>query len=112
LYLLMTIAMVGSFVQMHRRNHRSWEAIVARMSPECRSAWTAATSAQAEALYSLWMKTPRAAFRDAGVLMEMADYTDRNSPNSDPARVQFARSAALQLRLASAGAMIRRISLQ
>ena len=83
---------------------------MARMSPECRSAWTATSSAQAEALNSIWMKTPRAAFRDAGALMEIADYTERNALNFDSARVQFVRTAALQLRLASTGAMIRRIS--
>lgn len=85
---------------------------MARMSPECRSAWTATSSAQAEALNSVWMKTPRAAFRDAGALMEIADYTERNALNFDPARVDIVRTAALHLRLACTGAMIRQISLR
>jgi len=105
----MTTAMVGSFVQMHRRSHRSWEAIMARMSPECRSAWTAVSTAGA--LNSICTKAPRAAFRDAGVLMEIADYTERNALNFDPARMRFVRAAALKLRLASALAMIRLVSL-
>jgi len=96
--------MVCSFVQMHSRSHRSWEAIVARMSPEGRLAWSATGSAQVEAPNTI---SPRAAFHDAGVLMEMADFAERNAPGYDAARM---RVAALQLRFAAVGAMVSRAS--
>jgi len=101
---------VNWFVQMHQRNSRSWEAILARMSPACRLAYT--SSAPSEALRRHWAQTPRAAFRDAGALMEMAEYAERNLLGEDPAKLQDIRHAALQLRLASTGAMIRRFSLR
>ena len=104
--------MANWFAQMHLRNHRSWEAISARMSPECRLAWTTTAPARAEALDAIWIKSPWAAFRDAGLLMEMADYAERNSLSEDSARMQTVRASALQLRLAATGAMIRRISLR
>ena len=110
LFLLISIAMVNWFLQMHQRNSRSWEAILARMSPACRLACT--SSAPSEALNLLSAQTPRSAFRDAGVLMEMADYVERNSLSKDLANLQNIRDAALQLRLASTGAIIRRISLR
>jgi len=48
------------------------------------------------------------AFRDAGVLMEMADYEERNAPGADSARRQDIRIVALKLRLAAARAIIKR----
>jgi len=48
------------------------------------------------------------AFRDAGVLMEMADYEERNAPGADSARRQDIRIVALKLRLAAARAIIQR----
>jgi len=110
IFLLITAVMVNWFVQMHQRNSRSWEAILARMSPACRLAYT--SSAPSEALRRHWAQTPRAAFRDAGALMEMAEYAERNLLGEDPAKLQDIRHAALQLRLASTGAMIRRFSLR
>jgi hypothetical protein len=44
--------------------------------------------------------------------MEMAEYAERNLLGEDPAKLQDIRHAALQLRLASTGAMIRRFSLR
>lgn len=55
------------------------------------------------------MKNPRAAFRDSGVLLEMADYAERNAVSCDSARLEAVRMAAVQLRMASTRVMIRRI---
>jgi hypothetical protein len=102
--------MVGPAIEMHRRNHRSWPAIVARMSPECRLAWSATASSQPEAVNFLSAKSPWAAFRDAGVMMEMADFAERNAMNLDPVRVQAVRIRAIQLRFAALESMVRRRS--
>ena len=102
--------MVSWLAQMHRRNSRSWEGMLARMSAECRLQWSAAPSARAEALDAIWMKDPRAAFRESGVLLEMADYAERNALACDQARMEMVRAAGLELRAAATRAMIRRIS--
>jgi len=39
--------------------------------------------------------------------MEMAEYAERNALQSDSASIRFFRNAALELRLAAAGAVIR-----
>ena len=100
--------MVNWFAKMHLRNRRSWAAIVAHSSAECRRACAASTSAQIGTLASAWSKSPRVAFHDAGVLMEMAAYEERNVPGADSARRQDIRIAALKLRLAATRAIIQR----
>jgi hypothetical protein len=42
--------------------------------------------------------------------MEMADYAERNAFDAGSASLQAFRSAALELRFAAAGAVIRRVS--
>ena len=107
IFLLITAVMVNWFVRMHLRNRRSWQAIEARMSPECRHAWAAGGLGQPEALSSIWSAMPQVAFRDAGVLMEMADYLENNTLTLDSEQIQNIRSSILNLRLAAARAMIR-----
>jgi hypothetical protein len=58
------------------------------------------------------MKNPRAAFRDSGVLLEMADYAERNALTYDSARMEMVRAAGLELRAAATRAMIRQISIR
>jgi hypothetical protein len=106
-FLLAATVMVSSFVHLYRRERRSWEAIMARMSPACRRAWVISNGS--EALNLAWTRTPRIAFRDAGVLMEMAEYMERNSTSCDGTRLELVRSAALDLRFAAAGAIFSRI---
>src|SRR5690348_14032252 len=98
--------MVGSSIEMHRRNHRSWPTIVARMSPECRVAWSATASSQSAAVKFVGAKSAWAALRDDGVLMEMADYEERNAIQPDVVHVQSVRISAIELRFAAAGAII------
>jgi hypothetical protein len=99
--------MASSFVEMHRRNHRSWPSIVERMSPENRLAWGAAATAKSQQAASISITSPWAVFRDAGVLMEMAYYAERNGTDLDSGRLQALRLNAIQLRFAAAGAIIR-----
>jgi hypothetical protein len=110
-FLLITAVMVNWFIQMHRRSLRSWRDIVARLSPQCSAGYGAIESGQAEAIGGIWVKLPRVALHDAGVLMEMVEYAERNSITVDPVRLQLVRSTALQLRIAATGAMIRSMSL-
>jgi len=109
LLLFIAATMVFWFAQMHRGSRRSWEEMLACISPECRAACASGTSAEAEVLASIWTMTPRKAFRDAGLLMQMAEYAERNASPYDPARMQHIGSAALRLRIAAAHAMVRRL---
>jgi hypothetical protein len=101
--------MLASFIEFHQRNRRSWRQIVARMSPQSRLEWNLVSSAQAEVIGASWSRSPRAAFRDSGVLPEMADYAERHALSCDPARMRAVRAAALELRTAATRAMIRQI---
>jgi hypothetical protein len=79
------------------------------MTPESRVAWGAMASSQPDPVKLLGAKSPWAAFHDAGVLMEMADYAERNAINFDPVRAQAVRISAIQLRFAAAGAIIKHV---
>ena len=79
------------------------------MSPESRMQWNSSAGARAETVGAIWMRDPRAAFRDSGVLLEMADYAERNAVSCDSARLEAVRTAALELRVAATRVMIRRI---
>ena len=78
------------------------------MSPECRAVHAGTKSAEAEVLVSMWMNAPIAAFHDAGVLMEMSQYAERNSLSCDAKQLQVIRVAAIQLRLGSVRTIVRR----
>ncbi|MBS1803909.1 MAG: hypothetical protein JST28_11120 [Acidobacteria bacterium] len=108
MFLLITAVLASWFVRMHLRNRRSWQAIVARTSPECRRVWAASGLGQPEAFPSMWSAVPRVAFRDAGVLMEMADYVENNTAILDSEQMQNIRISIVRLRLAAARAIIRR----
>ena len=79
--------MVYTFAEMHRRNHRSWPAIVGRLS-------NPGALNEGSAPRRRWN-----IFSDAGVLMEMADYAERNAHHSDVASLAVIRINAAQLRL-------------
>ncbi|WP_162601922.1 hypothetical protein [Occallatibacter savannae] len=93
---------------MRQRSARSWEMIVAGLSAEARVQWSSTPAARAEALAAIWMSRPETAFRDSGVLLEMADYAERNAVSRDAARLEEVRTAALRLRTAAMGAMMQR----
>lgn len=92
LFQLVTISLVALYLAwsdfaLHRRNQRSWEAIVARLRPDPearaglstdfwrdRSRTSASTTAQRHpSRQSLWIR-----FVNAGVFLEMADFACRN----------------------------------
>ena len=74
-------------VELHVRNHRSWEAIVERLTP-------------AEQRHSDWSR-----LKCAGVLMEMADYVERKVSGADPAQLAAMRRDAIAIRMDSAKAL-------
>ena len=108
LLLLITALLVLWFAQMQRRALRSWDGIVARLSPESRTQWNSSRGARAETVGAFWMRNPRAAFRDSGVLLEMADYAERNAVSCDLARLEAVRIAAFELRTAATRMMMRK----
>jgi hypothetical protein len=89
-YAVIATYLVYAAADFHRRNHRSWQAIVSRLSPDA----SAATR-------------PRRQFRNAGVMMEMADYIERNARDFDAMSLLAFRANALRMRFAALGALIR-----
>jgi len=109
-FILITGVLVGTSVEKHRRNRRSWPAIVDRMSPEAKLQWnTSASVPRPEVMGEVWIGNPRAAFRDSGVMMEMADYAERNAPLSDSTRMQTVRTAAVKLRTVATRRLIEQV---
>jgi hypothetical protein len=76
---------------MRRRVCRSWQAISIRLSPACYEITTSSAS--------LRPIEPRVSYRDAGVMMECADYAERNAPNLDHVVIAGLRNDALQIRI-------------
>ena len=92
---------------LHARNQRTWDEIVGRLSP----AWNGAGSVEADKLplatSKLWT-----AYRDAGVIMELADYAHHHGRDFDASSVQELRVTALCLRFTALKALAGRISLR
>ena len=101
---LVATFMVLSVTGQYRRSHRSWQAIVSRLSVEC----DGRTALHASRNINLALAHPWTAFRDAGVMMEMADYIERHSPEIDAASLQSLRLTAIQMRFLSLRALISR----
>lgn len=94
--------LIYSRVEMRRRLCRSWQAIASRLSPGCFD--TSSTAA------SLGMIEPRVRYRDAGVMMEIADYAERNVRNLDHILIEELRSNALQIRIGILKTLLSRAS--
>jgi hypothetical protein len=107
------ITMVGVYVAkwrsaMRRRNTQSWDAIVARMRPDPRakslsdeSIWNGSLNVTPEEKWrlirgaqGLWT-----IYENARVMLEMADYTARNSEFLDLELLASLRSDAMQIRV-------------
>src|SRR6266536_1331174 len=69
---------------LHHRNMQSWESLVARLHPK----WSVGGERR------LW-----GMFREAGVMLEMADYAERNGTSVDLAIVNTLRRDALRIRI-------------
>jgi len=103
---LMALFMFRRWSELHARNRRSWDEIVSRLSP----AWKCADLLQPGDTTLLAAARLWTVFRDAGVMMELADYADRDG--RDSGSVQELRFTALSLRFAALRALASRISLR
>jgi hypothetical protein len=99
LFLLISSYLIFSRVELRRRACRSWHAITGSLSP----VWTGEVSSGRPA-------SPRALYRDAGAMMAMADYAERNASSLDRALIEDLRSNALQLRSIALKALLIRSS--
>jgi hypothetical protein len=107
-FTLTAFYIVYRWSELRRRNQRSWQQIVSRLS----HAWNGAGSLEPgdRTLFSadgLW-----AVYRDAGVMMELADYACRHGRDFDVSSVEDLRFTALSLRFTVLKALTRRISLR
>jgi hypothetical protein len=91
--------------ELHARNRRSWDEIVSRLSP----AWIVAEPLQPGDTAPLAVARVWTVFRDAEVMMELADYADRHGRDSSSG--QELRFTALSLRFTALRALASRISL-
>ena len=93
---------------VRRRNRQSWDSLIARLSPALNIRplsehfpWKeglSATPSQAwERIHG--MSGLRALYRNAGVILEIANFTARNADNVDPILLQNIHSDAMQIRL-------------
>jgi hypothetical protein len=105
---LVTTYMGYSVAEQYRRSHRSWQAIVSRLSFK----WETGTPLHANNLSSTTWVHPWTAFRDAGVMMEMVDYMERNSSQVDTVRPDTLRVVAIRMRFESLKALTRRFSVR
>ena len=95
---------LGNFAaEQRRRNHQSWESLVGRLH----HAWHAGGPGSGAAIATGW-RNLWAAYRDAGLIMQMADVVERDSgspdtslePSFDPSFLKAIRADAIQVRLA------------
>ena len=94
-YLAFSVAM------LHRRNQLSWESMSSRidqawMAPAFASGGFARVATPAADRSARW-----SAIRTAGVLMQMADYADRNGCAVDPSVLACLRADAIRMRVAA-----------
>ncbi len=101
---------------MRRRNAQSWDAIVARMRPDPRtqymsdeSIWSGSMNVTPEEKWhlirgaqGLWT-----IYENACVMLEMADYTARNSDSVDLELLATLRSDAMQIRVCVIAALVK-----
>jgi len=113
LFQIAAIALVALYLShwragVSRRNQQSWESLLARLRPD----W----SARELSSHFLWQEgveaTPEEAwqrmegpkglwviYQNARVMLELADYADRNSDGVDRIALETLRSDAMQIRL-------------
>ena len=90
-YLAFSVAM------LHRCNQLAWQSLSSRID----QAWLAPALASCGS--ARW-----SAFRSAGVLMQMADYADRNGGAVDPSVLASLRADAIRIRVAALHSHVRR----
>ena len=92
-FALTSFYLIYSRVEMRRRLGRSWHAIATGLSPVC---CETATNASSLRLIDPWVR-----YRDAGLMMELADYAELNARTLDHVLIADLRNDALQLRIYS-----------
>jgi hypothetical protein len=88
-----------------RRNAQSWESLVSRFDLE----WTTPgmsnhpsqqiNASEDAGAHTERVRNLRAIYREAGVMLELADYAERNGDSSDTATVKALRIDAVQIRI-------------
>jgi hypothetical protein len=100
LFAMIAAYLAFSAATLHRRNRVSWESLSSRLDP-ARLAPAMAVSESARVAVLASDRSARwSAFRDAGVLMQMADFADRNSSAIDPSALASLRADAIRMRFA------------
>jgi hypothetical protein len=93
---------------LRRRNAQSWESLIARLQPDWSARELSDHFLSKEGLHTTpeetWERIQgarglRAMYRNAGVMLEMADYAARSSDSVDPELLAALRSDATQIRL-------------
>jgi hypothetical protein len=102
-FVLTAFYMFHRWSELRRRNRRSWQEIVSRLSPASACLRTDEPIDTAD----LWT-----VFRDAGVMMELADYAQRHGQDFEASSIQELRMTALFLRISAVRALVGRISLR
>jgi hypothetical protein len=94
---LIATYMIYFVARMLRRSHRTWEAIVSRLSPQFAVGLTLQSSGTGlPGASSAWV-----AFRDAGVLLELVGYVERNAQEYEVQSMHTLRINAIQIRLSA-----------
>jgi hypothetical protein len=95
--------LTASAVMLHRRNQLSWESLSSRLHPAWSSGGYAPLVVNASDCSTRW-----SAFRDAGVLVQMADFADRNGSAIDPSLLASLRADAIRMRFGVLNSFFRR----
>jgi hypothetical protein len=86
-------------VQAHRRSSRSWQQIAAGLDS------LEAANLDAASARSMRRAELKAAYRMAGVALEMADYAER-SGDAEPGQIETLRSDAVRIRIEALKALL------
>jgi hypothetical protein len=97
-----------SAATLHRRNQVSWQSLSSRLQPSWISEAMPVSSSARVAVLASDRSARWSAFRDAGILMQMADYADRNGIAVDPSVLASLRADAIRMRFAVLRPFVRR----
>ncbi len=108
----LVVAIAGYFVywqmSVRRRNRQSWESLIGRLNEGLKFnalsehfPWKEGLSTTPEETWEQLggVRGLRAIYRNAGVMLEIADFAARNASNVDPALLQNIHADAAQIRI-------------
>ncbi len=98
---LAAVSLVYWLASHHRRNARSWESLVARLELDRSHVSAASIRAGAEDAPLLVKDREglRTMYQQAGVMVEIADYAERNGSKMDPTAIAELRRDAIAVRV-------------